>query len=506
MKVLFVNHVNYLQSPLPEGIALLSSILKKQGHEIELFDTAFLKPQSHHTRHDGNKGSAGISFYMSTPYNLEDLVKDDPAVDIGKKFLEVVEIFQPDLVAVSAMTTNYEQSLSIIKQAKSKTTLSFPVIFGGVHPTLMPEEVIREETVDYACIGEGEEPLFELCRGLEEGLDVSGILNLYGKRGNVNRGEITRNGLRPFIDLDTLPTPDFSIFDSRYFFKPFQGNIYKGIFMTTSRGCPRGCNYCVNNKLNKLFAECGKKQIRFQSPRIVFEHIKSIQNNFGVNWIRFSDDTFLLRPLEDLQELAGLLKPLDIMFGCAIDPVTVTVEKVKAVKEMGCVSMSLGIETGNETMRRQVLGRHISNEQIKRAFKIVRDLGIKVSAFNLIGLPGETSGNVFETIRFNKELGVPDANLYILYPFPETKIYHDCKVASRFKERIPPMDEAYTFNLSKMSQDELLFFFRTFNLYLVLPETMWGRIESARSQPDEYNELVNIAQEMINHKNVEHTD
>ena len=372
MRVLFVNHVNYLQSPLPEGIALLSSLLKQNGHEVELFDTAFLKPPAYHDPKNEKKGSAGISFYKSTSYSISDLVKDDPVVNVGERFIAVIDRFRPELIAVSAMTTNYEQSLDIIRQAKARSGRSIPVIFGGVHPTLMPEEVIKEETVDYICIGEGEEPLLELCRSFINHEDIRGIKNLYVKIKKKDRQEIFRNDLRTFIDLNSLPTPDFGIFDQRYFFKPFQGKIYKGIFLSTSRGCPRGCAYCVNNKLNKLFKDCGKTNIRFQSPKKVAEHIRYIQKNYGVNWIRFSDDTFLMRPLRDLRELSALLKPLQIMFGCAVDPVTVTEEKVKAVKEMGCVSMSIGIETGNETIRRRILGRHISNEQIRRAIKIVR--------------------------------------------------------------------------------------------------------------------------------------
>ncbi len=500
MRVLFVNHVNYLQSPLPEGIALLSSLLKQNGHEVELFDTAFLKPLAYHDQKNRKKESAGVSFYKNTPYSISDLVKDDPVVDIGERFVAVIDRFKPELIAVSAMTTNYEQSLDIIRQAKARYGQSIPVIFGGVHPTLMPEEVIKEDAVDYVCIGEGEEPLLELCRSLDNHEDVCGIKNLYVKIKKKNRQEIFRNDLRMFVDLNSVPVPDFSIFDQRYFFKPFQGNIYKGIFLCTSRGCPRGCAYCVNNKLNKLFKDCGKKNIRFQSPEIIAEHIRYIQKNYDVNWIRFSDDTFLMRPLRELRELSGLLKPLQIMFGCAVDPVTVTEEKVKVVKEMGCVSMSIGIETGNETIRRRVLGRHISNEQIRRAIRIVSDHGIKISAFNMIGLPGETSENVFETIRLNKELGIPDANMYILYPFPGTEIYNESNVSLAHEGRIPPMEDACNFNLSRIPKEDLLYFSRTFNLYLVLPENYWKRIESAKDNQQEYEELVRIAQDMMDNK------
>ncbi len=502
MRVLFVNYVNYLQFPFPEGIAILSALLKQQGHAVELFDTSFLK------RHTSNSttagiGPAGITFYKKTPYTIEDLVRDDPPVDIVQKFVEAIENFQPNLIAVSSMTTNYQQSLDLVKTARTRINRPFKVIFGGVHSTLSPDDVIGEDVIDYICVGEGEEAMSELCKRLDQGIDISDIKNLYIKKGEEPLKQIVKNGFRPFIDLDSIPVPDLSIFDPRYFFKPFQGNVYKGMFMCSSRGCPRGCAYCVNNKLNRLFKGCGKSPVRFQSPRVVANHIESFKNDYGINWIRFSDDTFLLRPLEDLQELAGLLKPLNIMFGCAIDPVTVTEEKVKAAKEMGCVSMSIGVETGNESIRRKVLGRQISNDQIRKAFKIVRDHGIKVSAFNMIGLPGETKEDVFETIRFNKELGVPDANLYILYPFPETKIYQDYKLAIRLRERIPSMNEAYSFNLSGMTQDELLFFFRTFNLYLVLPETYWARIEASRAYPGEYDELVRIAQEIADRDNTQ---
>jgi radical SAM superfamily enzyme YgiQ (UPF0313 family) len=118
----------------------------------------------------------------------------------------------------------------------------------------------------------------------------------------------------------------------------------------------------------------------------------------------------------------------------------------------------------------------------------------------MIGLPGETSENVFETIRLNKELGIPDANMYILYPFPGTEIYNECNVSLAHEGRIPPMEDACNFNLSRIPKEDLLYFSRTFNLYLVLPENYWKRIESAKDNQQEYEELVRIAQDMMDNK------
>lgn len=491
MRILFVNCVNYLDASLPEGIALLITILKKKGHEVRLFDTAFLKPKSYTARSYEN---AKRNLYKTTAYNLHDLVQKDPELDIAQEFSKTINEFEPSLIAVSCMTTNYERALDLIRKVKPNCK----VVFGGVHPTLMPEDVIGQPEIDLVCVGEGDDALVELCDLMEKGIDYRTIRNFY-IRGN--QGEIVRNELRPFVDLDTLPPLDLGLFDERYFFRPFSGNIYKGIFMSTSRGCPRGCHYCVNNRLKDIFRECGKKYTRFQSPDIAVRNIKHLKDTYGINWFRFSDDTFLLRPLKDIEKMADLLAPLGIQIGCSVDPATATKEKILAAKKMGCVSMSMGIETGNEQIRKKILGRFISDNQIKKAASIVRDCGIKVSTFNIIGLPGETRENVFETIRLNREIGVPDATVYILYPFPGTKIYNDSGISFFGSKTIPEMSEAHVFNLSKILTDDLLFLFKAFKLYLVLPESRWAAIGRAQNDKELWSELEEEAQRIADNPN-----
>ena len=495
MRVLFLNRMDFLEATLPEGIALLSAILKSRGHEVRVFDTAFLKPRRREPQNNENI-SGGISFHKATPYALKDLTANDSEVDIAESFSRVIEDFKPYLIAVSAMTTNYEKSMDLLK----KVEIPCKVVIGGTHSTLMPDKVIRRQEIDYACVGEGDEALLELCDAMEAGKDTKGIRNMYVKARGSGPDKIIENTLRPFVDLDSLPVPDLSVFDSRHFFRPFLGNIYKGIFMSTSRGCPRGCAYCVNNRLRDLFSGCGKNYLRFQSPQIVARNLRAMKEEYGITWFKFSDDTFLMRPLKDMYELRDLIKPLDIMFGCSVDPATVTEEKVRLAKEMGCAAMSIGIETGNERLRKLILSRHISNAQIKKAIRIVRDHGIKISTFNMIGLPGESREDVFETIRFNKELEIPDANVYTLYPFPGTKIYEDAGVSVDDYARIPAMQEAHTFGLSGIPGNELMFFLKAFNLYLVLPEEDWGRIEQAKNDPGLYRMLLDTAQDMVNKK------
>jgi hypothetical protein len=116
MKILFFNNVEYGQLCLPEGIAILSAVLKEQGHKVKLFDTALLKPGLK-TVASEEAVCAGISFYKRTSYSMSDLLSADLPVNRDESFRAVIESFKPSLIAVSAMTTNARESLCMIAQA-----------------------------------------------------------------------------------------------------------------------------------------------------------------------------------------------------------------------------------------------------------------------------------------------------------------------------------------------------------------------------------------------------
>jgi anaerobic magnesium-protoporphyrin IX monomethyl ester cyclase len=200
----------------------------------------------------------GPSIFKKTAYTLEDLVHDDPAAVIEDEFQRHIDRYRPDLIAISTMTTNYDFAIEVMKKVRARC----PVICGGVHATISPEEVIAEECIDMICIGEGEDALSELCNAMERGADYGGIRNLWVKS---SQGNVVRNTIRPFVNLDDLPCPDWSLFDARHLFRPFLGEIYRGGFYISSRGCPAACTYCVNLALRNKFKKCGR-YFRYQSP------------------------------------------------------------------------------------------------------------------------------------------------------------------------------------------------------------------------------------------------
>ena len=482
-KVLFIHPNEYLRIGIPNGIATLSAVLKRHDFEVESFDFTFIKPEGYKVTLTANKG-----LYLPTEYTLEDLVASDPIRNLNHAFKEKLLQFKPDLVAVSTMTGHFDKVINLLETVK----VECPVIVGGVHATLCSEDVLSNNVVDFICVGEGEELLVELCSTLQDGKkDYASIRNLGYKVGNA----LKINELRPFINLDEIPCPDWSLFDKRHLFRPFMGKVYQGSFYVMSRGCPQDCTYCVNDVLKRTLRNCGR-YFRYQSPKTTISQISSLKSEFGADWFKFADDSIMLLSEEYLEELHDGLKELDIQFGCSVRPETTTIRKVELLKSMGCVAASVGIESGNENLRKSILNRRMSNQQIETAIQILKNAGIRVSTFNMIGLPGESRDNVFETIALNKKLNVEAVNFYIVYPYPGTAISEKYKTKYRNTNGIiVPVSQASSFALSAMPPQEVDALLRTVDLYIALPEKMWRIIRLAEGQDHTAQELRNALYE-----------
>lgn len=440
MKILFVHPNDYLANGIPTGIATLSAVLKEAGFQVDLFDFTFVKTTQDYERKE-------INNFFPTAHSLENLVANDSIQSLPEAFEDKLLKFKPDLIAVSVMTGYFDEILELLKQIK----LPCKVVVGGVHATLCPEDALSFDVIDFVCVGEGEKMLFELCNCLKQDKDYSNIQNLGFKKN----GKIYLNPSRSFINLDELPAPDWLLFDERHLFRPFMGKIYRGSFYVMSRGCPQKCTYCVNPAIKQALENCGK-YFRFQSPDTTIKQLSFLKKKYNATWFRFADDSIMLLSKGCLEELANGLKTLNIQLGCSIRPETTTAQKVELLKSMGCVAASVGIESGNEELRRKVLNRQLTNEQIKKSISLLKEAEIRVTTFNMIGLPGETRENVFETINLNKSLNVDAVNVYIIYPYPSTNISKKYGIKLRDNNgKIRPVSQASSFGLSKMAPAEV---------------------------------------------------
>ncbi len=343
MKVLF-----YYRGSEHFGVQALISYLESKGHEVELiYDPAL-----------GDNGYLDIPFVNNF---LNKIVCNDKLV------IEKVVRFNPDLVAFSAITNLY---LPITRLAKKiKKVLDIPIVIGGIHPTSIPEEVIKDECYDALCIGEGEEPLEELLQRLEKKQSYTDVKNLWVRDAS---GKIHKNNKRPIIStLDILPTADKSHFEK-------YGALTSQLNIMTTRGCPFECTFCVNSFRNSLYT--GEVYLRQRSVKNVIDGITELLKIHKFKSIRFHDDVFAfnVKWLRDFRD--SYSKHVNLPFHCNVTPSTAKEEILKLLSEAGCTKISMGVQSGSEKIRTKLLHRKHTDEDIIAAAQRIKKNGMKLSA------------------------------------------------------------------------------------------------------------------------------
>ncbi|NYT05596.1 MAG: B12-binding domain-containing radical SAM protein [Methanomicrobiales archaeon] len=469
-RVLFIYPNTMMATLLPINISLLHACLRKAGFETRLFDTTF-----YHTEE--------INFEMKKVELLQ--IKRFDYADTGVRFKEtdmledldhLVDSYRPDLIAVTLVQDTFDLARRLIGRIRNR---GIPTIAGGVFTTFSPDEVLAVDGIDFACIGEGEEALVELCRRLQAGTSTTGIPNIWAK----TPGGIIKNPMRRPVDLDALPFIDYDIFEKERIYRPMQGRIYAMLHVELDRGCPYQCTYCASPELKRLYREClNESYYRQKSVRRIIAEMKYLKEKYEANYIDFNSETFLARPIPDLEEFAALYKKeVGLPFWCQTRPETVSEEKIRIIRDMGCQNAQFGIECGNEAFRREILARNYSNEQILRAAHLLEEYGIAYTVNNIIGFPGETRELVFDTIRINRLIHPSTMNVYLFTPYRGTRLHQYCVEQGYLDAdaEVHQLLDSTELKGQPLSYDELKGLQRTFPLYATFPESEYGRIERA---------------------------
>jgi len=380
MRIHFI-YLDTVAAPLPSvqlGVAIMSSFLKAEGHYTSL---------SH------------VRGHLSR-----------------QKLIQEIKDASPHLVAFSSNTLEFTNVILASKWIKEE--LQLPTLVGGWHSSINPEDVMECEDIDMLCIGEGEYAILELAEKLEANRNILNIRNLWIRKS----GHITKNPLRPLINnLDELPSPDRELFDYDNILRQRR----REASFTSSRGCPFNCTFCCNNALRRLYINKGK-YVRLRSVGNVLDEIQEVANRWDLRSICFDDDLFTSSRDWIRLFCTEYPKRFDIPFSCNVRIETMNEEVISHLKSAGCNMVRVGIETGNEWLRRNVLKKKTSNENLKRAFGIIQESGIKTTAFNMIGLPYETPKMIEETLQLNKQLQVDFSTTNIFYPYQGTDLYNLC--------------------------------------------------------------------------------
>jgi radical SAM superfamily enzyme YgiQ (UPF0313 family) len=400
MRVLFVNYS--FDRKFHAGVAALSAYLKQAGHETSLI------------------------IYDAT-YTPE-------------RFKQDVRAFDPQLVAFTVMTFQWGPSkelISLVKEVKD-----VPIIAGGYHPTLYPDEVINFSGVDFTCRGEGEETLLELVQRIEEGkIDYENVPGLSFKSVN-GTTKIVHNEIRPLDgDMDELPFWDRDVFDFQSILRQRGAGTLAHTRYTMpiggGRGCPDICTYCSNHAMLKFYRGKGR-YVRKRSPEHIVAEMKALLDKYPIKFFEFWDERIAIFP-QWVQEFCDVYgREIGLPWSADMRVERATMDILEPMKKSGCYMIWFGVESGDEEYRKKYLKRFMTNEHIIQAFKNCRDLGIETLSLNMIGMPNETPELAKRTIELNATIR-PDNILFFTYQaFPGTMLGE-----MAMEEGLAPKESAY---------------------------------------------------------------
>jgi radical SAM superfamily enzyme YgiQ (UPF0313 family) len=324
----------------------------------------------------------------------------------------------PDVVAYSGSTGEHKLYFKFNREVRRRLP-GIISIMGGPHATFFPEKTIEDAQLDAVCIGEGD-------YAFPDFLDRVQSRNFKGL-DNIMVSPDSRPNLRPLIqDLDSLPLPDRSIF---YDSGESGDNPIKHFFV--SRGCPGACTYCFNTQFRRMYP--GQRYIRKRSVGRVLEEIARVREKWPLKYIKFYDDVFTLKADEWLEEFSKKYpREVGLPFFCLVRADNVSQEVANLLKSAGCRAVSMSIESASERIRKEILNRHMSNEEIKRAYSLFGERGISIQSNNILALPTSTIYDDIATLDFNIECG-PGQNTNVIgefgtaHPYPGTELGRYCK-------------------------------------------------------------------------------
>jgi len=423
------------------GIRGISSFLKSHGHECEL---VFLPDH-------------------------ESLLKDDPHFEerYPKSLMDgVVEACSGSkIIGLSLMSNYFDRAVQITQALKAG--LDTPVVWGGIHPTVIPDDCLNY--CDIVCVGEGEYPMLNLIRAMERNDDVHGIKGLWFKEN----GKIIRNDPEPLIlDLDSLPFQDFD-YESHYTIAK-DGNglirmdyeIQKDLFVNglrlgkglcfyqtmTTRGCPHACSYCCNYAFRKLFP--GQKILRRRSDENVMQELEIVKEKMPyIELIAFSDDSMTAVPEPVMKAFCEEYeRRIDMPFFVLVSPPTVSEKKCEYLVDAGMHLVEMGIQSGSDCTNR-MYRRSISNEQVVRAANILnrhKDTIFPPVYDVILDNPFEAREDMLKTIRLLLQLPHPYIiQFFSLTFYPGTELWDRARKDGIIKDAVENVYRKYYHDFNK---------------------------------------------------------
>lgn len=395
MKIALVATYTY---PVGLGLRYISSFLKAQGRDVEVF---FMRSK---------RDTAEPNFSSALLGELVDRLR------------------RADLIGMSLMTGTFHRAVALT-QAIRRSGLKTPIIWGGPHPTCAPEESL--EAADMVCLGEGERVMVELTDALDEARDHTKVPSIAWRRN----GQLVRNRIAPLHDdLDDYPFPDYDassqwVAMGNRFERPTPANLRGALHryrIQTTRGCPYQCTFCNNTAMLRLYKD-HRTWVRRRSNENILKELDTIRNKYPtVEAVNIVDDLFFIRGAEELEDFSReYARRINLPIELDAFPNTITDRKLRALASLPVSLISMGIQSGSQETLRDIYHRPTPPHRVAKAMDLLAAHRMPAEYHYLTNNPFETDRSRIETLRFaaNCHRGKAVLRIFPLQFYPGTPLY-----------------------------------------------------------------------------------
>ncbi|MCK4827182.1 B12-binding domain-containing radical SAM protein, partial [bacterium] len=323
------------------------------------------------------------SFLIEHNYKSHLILQPHPDAKSDITILQFIEEHNIQLVGISLMSSEFFRASRFAKELKSRFN-SIPLVFGGIHATIAPDECLS--VGDFAVRGEGEHSFLALIRCLEENKDYHDITGICFKKNDTVHAN-------PLSDLeqniDTFPFPQhrpqnmyvvhkdkLTLMDQKLF------NVYSrynGTFpnIITTRGCPYSCTYCCNSAYKDLYGSSYNRVRKRSVESVISECLEIIGQNKNCLSLNIQDDCFLTYPKECIDDFSEQYRnKIKLPLIIRTTPKHITKEKLAAVKKAGLAVVMIGLQTGSDRVNKEIYKRKVTSTNFLAATKLVKDAGL----------------------------------------------------------------------------------------------------------------------------------
>jgi len=401
-------HDQYCLVKYPLALGYLSgAIIDNTDWTVQSYNSDFNIEKKFISSDNDHMTGIGFERYLSS--------LKDHSMPIWDEVKNTILDFNPSVLGITLKSQNFTSATIVAKLAK-EINPDIKVIIGGAHATINGKSVFDCENIDVSCIGEGETTIVEFLQALENDSPLNTVNGIIFKDDN---NGIIQTPPRAYIeDLDSL---EFPLTYAPKIFKDFSKypkDAFSYIF--GSRGCPYACTFCESKSM-------WTRKVRYRSPENIVAEIKQMEE-FGLKKVVFDDDTFGISK-KNIKAINDLMKKEvpNVTYQCeTVVQLAKDENVVKDMKNGGCTTVFVGIESGNNEMLKKIKKSQTTDECIQ-AVNNLKKHKIETHTFLMIGFPEETEETLQETMDFIPKLA-PDFIIFSIFtPYPGSELYFECK-------------------------------------------------------------------------------